>query len=478
MSTVNKKSLREEVERIKTDFNNLVKDKKISSEAHLLFKSMLTLINLLVAIFLEKQTKKNSNNSSIPPSQTEKDESSEIKIGTHGKGKNNLRTNTKHSKTVETVTVIEVHQCDVCGQDLNKAACDHVERRTIIDIVFEKRIEHIDAEVKHCDVCDTMVKGKFPSNMPGPLQYGNGIKAYVINLLVCQMVALKRAQKLIHAMIGTIISEATFLKYIIQLYLALEAWEVKSINALLSSSYLHLDETSLRVDKKKQWVHVYAAGEITLKFLHPNRGLEAMNAINILPRYGGIAIHDCWASYLSYVDCGHALCGSHLTRELTAIIESNGYNWAANMKKLLLETCKKVSKRKRKKLTSKEYAALQKRYRNILTRGEKELPAIPKKPSGRRGKMAKSDAHNLWERLVEHESAVLLFAKRSDVPFTNNRSEQDLRMTKVKQKVSGCFRKEMLAKAYCRISSYLQTMANKGYNPLTAINMALDGEFI
>ena len=223
MSTVNKKSLREEVERIKTDFNNLVKDKKISSEAHLLFKSMLTLINLLVAIFLEKQTKKNSNNSSIPPSQTEKDESADTKIGTHGKGKNNLRTNTKHSKTVETVTVIEVHQCDVCGQDLNKAACEHLERRTIVDIVFEKRIEHIDAEVKHCNVCDTMVKGKFPSNMPGPLQYGNGIKAYVINLLVCQMVALKRAQKLIHAMIGTIISEATFLKYIIQLYQKLTA---------------------------------------------------------------------------------------------------------------------------------------------------------------------------------------------------------------------------------------------------------------
>ena len=418
MSTVNKKSLREEADRIKTDFNKLVKDKKISREAQLLFKSMLTLVNLLVAIFLEKQTKKNSNNSSIPPSQTEKDESSNTKIGTHGKGKNNLRTNEKNSKTVETVTIIEVHQCDVCGQDLSKATCDHVERRTIIDIVFEKRIEHIDAEVKHCGVCDTMVKGKFPHNMPGPLQYGNGIKAYVINLLVCQMVALKRAQKLIHAMIGTMISEATFLKYILQLYVALEAWEVKSTNELLNSSYL------------------------------------------------------------SYVDCGHALCGSHLTRELTAIIESNGYNWASNMKKLLLETCKKVSKRKRKKLTQKEYAALQKRYRNILTRGKKELPAIPKKPSGRRGKMAKSDAHNLWERLFEHEEAVLLFAKRSDVPFTNNRSEQDLRMTKVKQKVSGCFRKEMLAKAYCRISSYLQTMANKGYNPLTAINMALDGEFI
>ena len=121
---------------------------------------------------------------------------------------------------------------------------------------------------------------------------------------------------------------------------------------------------------------------------------------------------------------------------------------------------------------------MQKRYRNILTRGEKELPAIPPKPNGQRGRMAKSDAHNLWERLKEHESAVLLFAKKSEVSFTNNRAEQDLRMAKVKQKVSGCFRKEIYAQAYCRISSYLQTMANKGYNPLIAIQMALAGKFV
>jgi transposase len=137
-----------------------------------------------------------------------------------------------------------------------------------------------------------------------------------------------------------------------------------------------------------------------------------------------------------------------------------------------------VSKRKKKKLTPREYANLQKRYRNILTRGESELPAIPPKPNGRRGKMAKSDAHNLWERLKEHESAVLLFAKKSSVSFTNNRAERDLRMAKVKQKVSGCFRKELYAKAYCRISSYLQTMTTKGYNPLIAIQMALAGEFV
>ncbi len=125
---------------------------------------------------------------------------------------------------------------------------------------------------------------------------------------------------------------------------------------------------------------------------------------------------------------------------------------------------------------------MQKRYRNILTRGGKELPNIPPKPKGKRSRMAKSDAHNLWERLQKHETAVLLFAKDPNVPFTNNRAERDLRMTKVKQKISGCFRKEEYARAYCRISSYLQTMANRGVNPLVAIQMALactipDSEF-
>ena len=111
-----------------------------------------------------------------------------------------------------------------------------------------------------------------------------------------------------------------------------------------------------------------------------------------------------------------------------------------------------------------------------MTRGEKELPPIPPKPSGRRGSIAKSDAHNLWERLKDYEASVLLFAKKSEVSFTNNRAERDLRMSKVKQKVSGCFRTELYANAYCRISSYLQTMSSKGHNPLIAIQIALAGE--
>lgn len=414
MGTLNQQSVREEAERIKTEFDRLSVNKKINSETKMLIQSMFVLINLLIAIFLEKTTKKNNKNSSKPSSQTEKDESS-THHGTNSKGKPESNATADNTRTVASVTIAEVIQCDVCGQDLRKIACQHIERRTKIDIVFEKVIEHIDAQVKLCPDCHSTVKGVFPADMQGSLQYGSGLKAYVINLLICQMISLNRVQKLIKSMIGEILAEATLLKFILRLHLALEQWEADSIELLLNSPVMNVDETSLRVDKKNHWIHVYSSGDITLKFLHPKRGTEAINEINIIPRYGGTIIHDCWSSYLTYNDCDHGLCCSHLVRELTCIIESNGYHWAANMKGLLLETCKIVSKRKRKKLSVREYANLQKRYRNIITRGEKELPAIPPKPNGKRGKMAKSDAHNLWERLRDYESSVLLFAKKSEV---------------------------------------------------------------
>jgi len=433
----------------------------------------------MFTIFLEKKTKKNSNNSSIPPSQTEEDESSleqEEDKGSKGKGKKENKDVADNSTVNEKITLSAPLFCEICGEDLTDTCCQDVERRTKIDIVFEKIVEHVDAQVKQCPSCDTLNKGEFPANMPGPLQYGNGLKAYIINLLVCHMVAINRVQKLVKSMIGVIISEATLLKFVLRLYQALEAWEIEATEEILKRQAINVDETSLKVDKKKHWIHVYSSGDITLKFLHKNRGIEAIDSIGIIPRYGGVIIHDCMSAYFSFENCRHGLCGSHLLRELTFIIESNDYVWAKDMKRLLKEACKKVSKRKRKKLMKKEYASLLKMYRSILAAGEKELPPIPPKPSGKRGKIAKSDAHNLLERLQTREEAVLLFANHSHVSFTNNRAERDLRMAKVKQKVSGCFRKELYAKAYCRISSYLQTMANKGYNPLIAIQLALSGK--
>ena len=476
MSTVNKTSIREEIDRLKQEFEQLCSTGKVSSEIRILMNSLLVVVELILSVFLEKKTRKNSKNSSLPSSQTEKDETGKPAPKGNGRG-TKVSGAVSNTRIKETITIAKVQTCDVCGVALDNTPCHAHDRRTKIDIVFEKVIEHIDAEIKQCPNCEATVKGKFPQDMLGKLQYGNGLKAFTIHLIISQMIALNRVQKQISAMIGSVISEASLLKFVWRLHQSLEQWEAEAIENILQAPSVHVDETSFRVERRNYWIHVYSSGETTLKLLHRKRGKEAIVGLNIIPRYGGVIIHDCWASYLSYDHCGHGLCGSHLLRELVFIVESNQYRWARNMKKMLQETCRRVAKSKDKCLTDREYANLQKRYRNILTRGGKELPKIPPKPKGKRGKMAKSDAHNLWERLKKYETAVLLFAKDPYVPFTNNRAERDLRMAKVKQKISGCFRQERYAHAYCRISSYLQSMANQGINPLVAIQVALVGKF-
>ena len=207
----------------------------------------------------------------------------------------------QNTRTVETVSVLLVHHCGQCGEDLETTPIQEYERRTLIDIVFEKVVEHHDAEIKQCPACQTTTKGDFPVNCSEQLQYGAGLKAYVINLVVCQMVALGRVQKLVNSMVGIVLAEATILRFILRLHHALESWEQTAIEKLLQAPAIHVDETSLRVDKKNHWIHVYASGEWALKRLHRKRGLEAINHINIIPRYGGVII-------ATMVYAGHICC--------------------------------------------------------------------------------------------------------------------------------------------------------------------------
>ena len=465
MARVHKESLREEFDAIKAQFKNLSATGKLSDESRMLIQAMVSLFEVLMAVFMEKRTAKNNRNSSLPSSQTSKDDTA-TNPGSRNKGKESNGMLSGNTRTTQTIEVAPVTECEFCGEDLSSILCREHERRTRIDIIFEKTVTHVDAEIKVCPRCRTKTKGRFPADLPGPLQYGPGVRSYALNLLIAQMLSLKRVTESIRTLIGVGISE----------HHALARWEQSAIAQTLTEAVMHVDETSLRVDKKNHWIHVHSAGEITLKLLHAKRGKEAIEDNGLIPHYTGVVIHDCWASYLSYDHCSHGLCGSHLLRELVFIIDSNGYSWAKNMKSLLQETCAVVTKRESKHLSAGEYRNLRKRYRNILTRGEKQLPPIPPRQNGRRGRIAKSDAHNLWERMKQYEDAVLLFAKLPHVPFTNNRAERDLRMSKVKQKVSGCFRTRVYAEAYCRISSYLQTMARRGYNPLVAIQMALAGQ--
>ena len=364
MSQVNKDSLRAELERCQSDFKRLVLEKKVTPESEVLIRSMLMLLSLMATIFLEKLLKKTSKNSSKPSSQTEKDESTPSVGASHKKGREENEELFSNSRTKNTVKISEVSFCDNCGTDLRGVVADEYEERKLIDIIFEKVVSTVRAEIKECPECDCVSKGAFPANMPGPLQYGVGVIAYVLSLVIAQMVSLNRIQKSVKSLLGVAFSQTTILNYILRLHVALAEWEAVSIERVIKEAALNTDETSMRVNKKNQWVHVVSGGDITLKFLHPKRGKEAIEAIGIIPRYGGVIVHDCWSSYLSYEHCEHGLCGSHLLRELTFVIEANNYAWAKSMKRLLKETCKTVSKRKRKKLTDKEYLNLQKRYRN------------------------------------------------------------------------------------------------------------------
>ena len=315
-----------------------------------------------------------SANSSLPSSHSPDDATARTRPGAKGKGPEANEARCANTRTRPCVVKLAVSSCTHCGEDLTTTAAIGHERRTLVDIVFEKGVRHHDAEIKHCPRCHAETRARFPRALPGPLQYGPGVKAYVVHLLVAQMLSLKRVAQSMHALIGQLLSEATLLGYVAQLHRALAEWEHHAIERLLAQPAMHVDETSLRVEKTNHWIHVYSAGSLTVKRLHRKRGCEAIEAIGIIPRYGGVAIHDCWASYLSYAHCDHALCGAHLLRELTFIVDAHDFTWAKRMKHLLVDTCHAVAKRKAKRLSDDAYKAVQKRYRTILTQGERELP--------------------------------------------------------------------------------------------------------
>ena len=260
MASVNRQSLREEFEALKGRFGQLSADGKITMESRALIEALLMLLQLLMAIFLEKTTPKTSTNSSKPSSQTPKDESALPHGGTHTQGRAYDETRSANTRTVETVHISPVRFCEECGEDLAKVPCEDYERRTQIDIVFEKVVTHVDAEIKSCPHCETETRGAFPKVFAGPVQYGAGVKAYVLNLVIAQMISLKRAQYAIQSLIGLMLSEATILKYVGQLHQALARWEHTAIERLLTLPALHVDETSLRVDKHNHWIHVCSGG--------------------------------------------------------------------------------------------------------------------------------------------------------------------------------------------------------------------------
>jgi transposase len=196
MATIDKISVRKQVEQLKQQFEQLRATGKVNDETQALMSSLLLIVELILSIFLGKKTRKNNRNSSIPSSQTDKDSTalpiSKSKGNGKGKGKQ-VSGEVHNTRVVETVTVSKAETCSSCGSSLTDVPCHQHERRTRIDIVFEKVAEHVDAEIKLYPNCKSTVKGDFPEDMVGKLQYGSGLKAFSIHLIVSQMVALKCA---------------------------------------------------------------------------------------------------------------------------------------------------------------------------------------------------------------------------------------------------------------------------------------------
>jgi transposase len=246
---------------------------------------------------------------------------------------------------------------------------------------------------------------------------------------------------------------------------------------LRQAQVAHFDETGLRLGGQLHWLHCASTPTLTYYAWHPKRGKAGMDKANILPHFGGVAVHDGWSSYLHY-GCVHALCNAHHLRELTALDEQEGQEWARRMRSLLVEIKRTVEQAKqqgRSRLSALLEMRLEARYHRLLAQGFAANPP-PEARSGRRGRKKQGRARNLLDRLQRGKAATLRFMTDFAVPFDNNLAERDIRMMKVQQKVCGGFRSEEGVDAFCRIRSYISTLRKQGQSVLSALEHVFLGK--
>ncbi|MBF0366406.1 MAG: transposase [Oligoflexia bacterium] len=339
---MSKDSIRDKITKLQQESEAILKTKNLNADVRFFIQSMMSILEIVVAVLLEKKTRKNSSNSGLPPS---KNNGSNGNRNKNSGQRANLGDQIQNTRNITNEEVTTPAECSNCGIDLSQEKSLKSETRKKIDILYEIITTVVTAKIVECPKCGEINKGPFPKDMNGPLQYGIGIKAMIINFSIVQMMSLERIQEYLKGLIGGLISQAIMLKYIAQLSSALAEWEKRNIEKLLRSPAIHCDETSVKVNKVNYWIHSYSAGDLTLQFVHANRGTEAINDIGIIPHYGGILVHDCWASYLTYNHVDHGLCGSHLLRELKFIEDSTLQKWATKMKKLLQAAAIKLGER-------------------------------------------------------------------------------------------------------------------------------------
>ena len=271
------------------------------------------------------------------------------------------------------------------------------------------------------------------------------------------------------------VSEGSIFNFNKEAYRRLSDFESRAKDELAVSNVAHADETGINIGGKGQWLHCLSNDSWTLYHPHERRGLDAMNDMGVLPRFDGILCHDHWKPYYR-IDCTHALCNAHHVRELTRAWEQDGQQWAQKLKNLLETINRKVADAGGA-LDAKESEKYRRKYRNIIKQGEVECPEpIRVKNKGKRGRIKRSKSRNLLERLRDYEEDTLRFMDNELVPFSNNLGENDIRMTKVQQKISGCFRSTNGARIFCRVRSYLSTCRKQGIKSSEALELLFNGK--
>jgi transposase len=374
--------------------------------------------------------------------------------------------------------------CGHCQTDLSNVPIAPglaSEGRQVFELPVSRQLEVIEhrAYTKACPTCHNLTAATFPPEVSNWVQYGPGFRALAVYLVCQQLLPYDRACELLNDLYGAGLSPGTLAGFIAECNDRLAVPEEVVKQALTKVEVLHCDETGLYVAGKRQWLHVASTAKLTSYSCHPKRGREATFAMGILPNFNGTAIHDSLASYWHYL-CEHGLCNAHHLRELIFIGEHYAQAWACEFKTLLLDLKTEVEQAKAQgqtALPSERLAGYELAYQRLIEVGLAANPPPPGGwPCGKRGKPKQSKAKNLLDRLARRRREVLLFAYRFDVPFDNNQAERDIRMVKVQQKVSGCFRSQAGAEYFCRIRGYLSTMRKQGENLLTALLETFRGQ--
>jgi transposase len=368
--------------------------------------------------------------------------------------------------------------CKECGHTLENVEIKAYEKRQIFDIPPVNLIvtEH-KSHIKTCPHCGRINKAAFPESVKYPVQYGPNILASAIYCKNHHFIPYERISEFFEDIMGIKICPATVIRAEKECFQHLEEFESIIREKLLASPVIHCDETGMKIEGKRHWLHVASTDKYTCYFAHSKRGSKAINAMGVLPEFKGVAVHDGWKPYNIY-DCDHALCNVHLQRELTGIEENYKQQWAKEMNELLAEMKKYTDECKEqvKELDFEQIKALEERFDAVVMKGIEENPlSLNPEKQGKRGKKPKTKARNLLDRFIEHKEKILRFLTDLKVPFENNQAERDIRMMKLQQKISGTFRTIQGAEAFCRIRAHISTIRKNGLPILQGIIAALKG---